>query len=274
MRISSVKYFYLYPKPLIAMNRPIFLLLALTCLLLSCKRNEDNKKENVIQNECNHDYDTTRVVRSNAERLRNHFIQHEIRPKMIINNIDGNENEIKLVNHNIKWTNGKKETILIIDNKQISLKGTTTINEVNNFKKDTLDFTDKWTQMKLYKLDGKDIIAIEMEYSIYKGYPTNLYLLYDTAKKATNYFGAFEAKNGMNLYDFGDDKISFVSQSHLITPACPEDIYNIYSIDNEGIFQLQKMKNGKPYEISHYYTPEGIKEFEGLGQDDWIKKIN
>ncbi|RWW99558.1 hypothetical protein [Flavobacterium cerinum] len=255
------------------MNRSVLLLLALICLLLSCKRSDNNKKENVIHDEYNHDYDTTRIVRSNAERLRNHFIHHEIRPKMMINNIDGNENEIKLANHNIKWINGRKETILIIDNKQISLKGTTTINEVHNFKKDTLNFTGKWTQVKLYKLNGRDIIAVEIEYSIYKDYPTNLYLLYDTAKKTTNYFGAFEAKNGMNLYNFGDDKIRFVSQSHLITPTCPEDIYNIYSIDNEGIFQLQKKRNGKPYEILHFYTPEGIKEFEGLVQDDWIKKI-
>lgn len=250
----------------------LFLLLFYSVTFVSCNENVTLVK--TTHEYCKHDYDTTRIVRSNDERLSNHFRLREIDPEIIINNIEENETDIELPGHKIKWNNTKNETSLNIDNKKLSLKNEVTINEVHNLIKDSVDFANNWKQIKLYKFAGREIIAIKMKYTpcVGIGCSADFYLFYDTKNKSTNYFGTFRSDLEMNLYNFGDGKISFVSQSYLNNPACDEKIYNLYAINDIGIFQLQK-KNGKPYEIHQYYTDEGIKEFERLEQSTWIKKI-
>lgn len=249
------------------------LLLFCSVIFVSCKENVTIKK--TTHEDCKHDYDTTRIVRSNDERLSKYFALHEISPKIIINNIDSSQTNITLGDHSLKWEVIKNQKNLIIDKNIIQLKNEITINEVHNLQKDTLNAAKNWTQIKLYQYSGREIIALEMKY-LHCDDPScisNFYLFYDTKNKSTNYFGTFRSNLEMNLYNFGDGKISFVSQSHLNYPACNARIFNPYTIDDEGIFRLQTKKDGKPYQIEQNYTDEGIKEFERLEQSAWIKKI-
>ncbi|KGO81248.1 hypothetical protein Q763_09200 [Flavobacterium beibuense F44-8] len=270
----NLVYIYTIPyslKQVIIMKNTNLTLLIFSFILFSCTQKKEDKK---IADTCNHNIDTTRIITSNDERLNIHFSDYAIVPAIIINNITGNQTNIDLFSHKIEWFDNEKETYMLIDKQKVSLKDQLTINQVTNLQKDNVDFANNWRQIRLYKYNNKEILLIELVYTPCTGLGCSVsyYLLYDTDKRVANYYGTYAERHQINLFNYGNGEISFVSESNITTPACDQKKYNLYTMDDKGIFQLQRKEDGNPYEIDQYYSEERLKEYEHLTQN-WIKEV-
>lgn len=210
-------------------------------------------------------------------KLKKHFQLYRIKPSIEIINTEGNQTNIQLANHKIKWISTDDETKIKIDNDLFTLKDKETLNIVWD-DKDSVDFVNNWDEIKLYKHNNKEYIGIRMSFSPCTGLgcSVNYFLIYEVATKSKNFFGTFRTENELELFDFSNDnKLDYVSKtfsgdSNDLTPI--EFIYELYSINTEGQFELQKDKNGSSYQIVHTIYPNDTTKKDSL-TDKWITRI-
>lgn len=112
----------------------------LTILLMTTLASCADKKPNDTTAQKTDKIETKIVENENIDtRLKNHFQFYSIKPTIEINNIKGNQTNIQLANHKIKWFNTDDETKIKIDNDLFTLKDKVTLNIVH-YGKDTVDF--------------------------------------------------------------------------------------------------------------------------------------
>ena len=211
------------------------------------------------------------------DKLKQHFEAHKIKPSVQINNTEGNQTDIQLANHKIKWFDKDDETKIKIDNDLFTLKDKVTLNNVN-YGKDSVDFSNNWDEIKLYKHNDREYIGIRMSFApcVGLGCSVDFFLIYDVKTKTKNFFGTFRTDRELELFNYGnDDKIDFVAKTHNgsangSTPI--ERIYELYSMDTNGQFKVQKDSSGLTYQIKHTFFPNDTTKTDKL-TEHWITKI-
>ena len=209
--------------------------------------------------------------------LKQHFEAHKIKPSVQINNTEGNQTDIQLANHKIKWFDKDDETKIKIDNDLFTLKDKVTLNNVN-YGKDSVDFSNNWDEIKLFKHNDREYIGIRMSFApcVGLGCSVDFFLIYDVKTKTKNFFGTFRTDRELELFNYGnDDKIDFVAKTHNgsangSTPI--EYIYELYSMDTNGQFKVQKDSSGLTYQIKHTFFPNDTTKTDKL-TEHWITKI-
>lgn len=256
------------------MNK-LLIILILT-ILVSC----DNRTSNNGTTQTTDSLVTKTEIKENVniiDRVKDHFELRNIKPSIEINNTEGNQTEIQLANHKIKWLDSEDETKIKIDNDIFTLKDKVTLNIVH-YGKDIVDFANNWDEIKLYKHNGREYIGIRMSFSPCTGLGCSVdyFLIYDVKTKAKNFFGTFRTDNEMELFNFNnDDKIDYVAKTfngdaHGSTPI--ELIYELYSMDTNGQFKVQKDNDGLTYQIIHTTFPNDTTKADKL-TEHWITKI-
>ncbi|WP_298145947.1 hypothetical protein [Flavobacterium sp.] len=231
------------------MNK-ILIILILT-ILVSC----DNRTTNNEITQTRDKLVTKTEVNENVDvmdKVKNHFELRSIKPSIIINNTEGNQTDIQLGNHKIKWFNTDDETKIKIDNDIFTLKDKATLNIVH-YGKDTVDFANNWDEIKLFKHNDREYIGIRMSFSPCTGLGCSVdyFLIYDVKTKSKNFFGTFRTDNELELFNFNNDcKIDYLAKTyngdaHGSTPI--EFIYELYSMDTNGQFKMQKDNGGLTY---------------------------
>lgn len=211
------------------------------------------------------------------EKLKAHFELRSIKPSIEINNTNGNQLEIQLGSHLIKWFNTEDETKIKINNDLFTLKDKVTLNNVR-ISKDSVDFANNWDEIKLFKYNDREYIGIRMSFSPCTGLGCSVdyFLIYDVKTKGKNFFGTFRTDNSLELFNFNnDDKIDYVSKTlsgdaHGATSI--EYIYELYSMEPDGKFKEQKDKSGLIYHIKHTIFPDD-KIKEDKFEENWITEI-
>jgi hypothetical protein len=211
------------------------------------------------------------------DKLKQHFEAHKIKPSVQINNTEGNQTDIQLANHKIKWFDKDDETKIKIDNDLFTLKDKVTLNNVN-YGKDSVDFSNNWDEIKLFKHNDREYIGIRMSFApcVGLGCSVDFFLIYDVKTKTKNFFGTFRTDRELELFNYGnDDKIDFVAKTHNgsangSTPI--EYIYELYSMDTNGQFKVQKDSSGLTYQIKHTFFPNDTTKTDKL-TEHWITKI-
>ena len=184
-------------------------------------------------------------VQLDREKLDKYFEKHEIKPVLVINNAEGNQTEIQLSKHIIKWIDTEDESKLKINNDLFSLKDKATLNIVWD-DRDSVDFANNWDEIKLYNVNGRELIGVRMSFHPCTGLGCNVeyFLIYDVETKTKNFFGSFHADNILALYNFNNDnKVDYLAKTfqgdaHGSTPN--EFIYELYSLNEKGQFVIQK----------------------------------
>ncbi len=257
------------------MNR--LLIIIILTILVSC----DNKKPNsgTIQ-QTEKLVTKSKILEIETEinyKLKQHFEHYRIKPSIEINNTEGNQTDIQLANHKIKWFDKDDETKIKIDNDLFTLKDKVTLNIVH-CGKDSVDFTNNWDEIKLFKHNDREFIGIRMSFSPCTGLGCSVdyFLICDVKTKTKNFFGTFRTDNELELFNFSnDDKIDFVAKTfngdaHGSTPI--EFIYELFSMDTNGEFKAQKDNSGLTYQIKHTTFPNDTTKTDELWER-WIAKI-
>ena len=209
--------------------------------------------------------------------LDHYFSEYEIIPSIAVNNTEGNQTEVELSNHRIKWLNTDDETKIKIDNDLFTLKDKSTLNIVWE-NRDSVDFADNWDEIKLYKFNDRKIIGIRMSNHRCNGIgcSVNYFLVYDIQSKTKTFFGTFRTDNKLALYNFkNDEKLDYLSKTFSgdaggSTPM--QFIYELYSMENRGNFILQKNSSGQTYEIKQTTFPNDTTKTETFEQR-WLIEI-
>lgn len=220
------------------------------------------------------------------ENLKYYFRSREIKPSIIVNNVtdsmlkDGDE-VINISNHEVVWTHSDKETKIKIDDDSFSLKNQKTLNIVETEKGD-VDFTDDWDQIKLFEFGDRKIIGISMMSTPCTGIGCRVmnYLIYDLKTKNKNFFGTyrFALDREFGLFDFGNDgTLDFLSgtydgKSEGIGTEF-SNIYQIFSMDDKGVFHLQTDNKGKSYFMKRFYKEDDYEEIDKKFEHYWIEEI-
>jgi len=134
-------------------------------------------------------------------------------------------------------------------------------------------FCNSVQKIKSYKYKNDEIIFLEFTSHPCNGLGCSVsdYLIYNIRSKQVNLFGNFRTAD-LNLYNFPyNKKLSYLSTEYQSTEyqgdfhgATPiHFISRIYSMDNNGVFKLDKDKKGNEYyyEITTFLN-DTIKEFE------------
>ncbi|MCX8483703.1 MAG: hypothetical protein ORO02_00650 [Bacteroidia bacterium] len=211
------------------------------------------------------------------DKLKQHFEAHKIKPSVQINNTEGNQTDIQLANHKIKWFDKDDETKIKIDNDLFTLKDKVTLNNVS-YGKVSVDFSNNWDEIKLFKHNNREYIGIRMSFApcVGLGCSVDFFLIYDVKTKTKNFFGTFRTDRELELFNYGnDEKIDFVAKTHNgsangSTPI--EYIYELYSMDTNGQFKVQKDSSGLTYQIKHTFFPNDTTKADKL-TEHWITKI-
>lgn len=165
----------------------------------------------------------------------------------------------------------KKDSLQIdwikINNNKFSTKNLKTINPRVDGKNQKM-FCNSLQKIKSYKFNNDEIIFLEFTSSPCNGLGCSVsdYLIYNVTNKKINLFGSFRTAN-LNLYDFPfNEKLNYIATEykgdfHGATPI--HFISRIYSMDNHGLFKVNKDKSGKEfyYEVTTF-PRDSIKEFE------------
>ena len=247
-----------------------FLVFIILTIVISCKSKTENKTADLKKQE-------SKISSFDRGRLDHYFSEYEIKPSIVVNNTEGNQTEVQLLTHKIKWIDTDNETKIKIDSDLFSLKDKATINDVWE-KKDIVDFADNWDEMKLYKISGRELIGIRMSNHRCNGLGCSIdyFLIYDCSTKTRNFFGTFRTDNKLALYNFNnDDKIDYLSKTftgdaHGSTPM--EFIYELYSMDRNGRFAQQKTSSGQTYQIKQTTFPNDSTKTETFEQR-WLTEI-
>lgn len=260
------------------MNR-FFILLILT-LFISCKgnktQNSNPASKKILSAKSAEEVNPGQTI---EDRLKRHFELNRITPLIIINNTENNQTEIQLSNHKIEWLNTDNETKIKIDNDLFTLNDKVTLNKVRE-DKDSVNFANNWNEIKLYKHKEREYIGIRIH-----SYPctgigcsVDYYLIYDVKTRTKNFFGTFRTENELELFDFSnDDKIDYVSKTYIEhnDDATEEiiNLYELYSMEINGKFNLQVDSQNKPYFIKRTFNVETDKEIEEKFEQHWITKV-
>lgn len=250
------------------MNR--FIVLVTLTILTSCNNKAENKTADL----------KTQASKASAfdrARLDYYFNKHEIKPSLIVTNTGGNQTEVQLSKHEIKWLNTSDETKIKIDNDLFTLKDKATLNIVWD-NKDSVDFANNWDEMKLYKINDRELIGIRMAFRPCTGLGCSVdyFLIYDLQTKTRNFFGTFRTANKLALYNFNnDDKLDYLSKTFSgdaqgATPM--EFIYELYSMESNGRFVQQKNSGGQTYQIKQTTFPNDTTKTETFEQR-WLTEI-
>lgn len=250
------------------MNRLIAFLILAT--FASCKDKTESKVTNIKTQ-------SNKMSSFDRAKLDYYFDLYEVNPSIAVYNNEGNQTEVQLAKHAIKWLNTDDETKIKIDNDLFTLKDKATINIVwdNN---DSVDFANNWDEMKLYKIKDRELIGIRMSFEPCTGLgcSVNYFLIYDLRTKTKNYFGTFRTDNKLALYNFNnDDKLDYLSKTfngdaHGSTPM--EFIYELYSMEENGHFVQQQNGSGQAYQIRQTTFPNDTTKSETFEQR-WITEI-
>jgi hypothetical protein len=224
--------FYGDVKLLAIDNMKTFTFLIFVTFFFACAYNKKNNSENAL---------SAKSERPITERLDDYFSDFEIKPSIVINNIQSNQTDIQLSTHTIKWINSEKETKIKINNDLFTLEDKETLNVVWEHK-DTIGFANIWNEIKLFKFNHMDLIGIRMTFQPCIG---------------------------------NDDKIDYVSKTFNgdaqgSTPM--EFIYELYSMDDNGQFEMQKNSSGLPYQLKHTTFPNDTTKTDKFEQN-WITQI-
>lgn len=211
------------------------------------------------------------------DRIKSHFEQYRIKPTVEINNIEGNQTDIQLAHHKIKWFNTDNGTKVKIDNDLFTLKDKITVNIVH-LGKDTVGFANNWDEIKLFKHNEKEYIGIRMSFSPCTGLGCSVdyFLIYDVNTKTKNFFGTFRTDNELELFDFlNDNKVDYISKTFNgdaqgSTPM--EFIYELYSMDTNGQFKEQTDNKGLTYQIKVTTFPNDTLKTEEFSEH-WVTQI-
>jgi hypothetical protein len=246
----------------------IYCLVVLT-ILTSCGIDKNKKSVSIDKPE------PTEI--SIHEQLRTYIDKHRITPSITVNNSEGNQTDIQLSNHKIKWINTENEIKIEIDNDIFSIMDKITLNNVQD-SEDSVNFANNWDEIKLYKYDDREIVGIRMLNAPCTGIgcSVNYYLIYDLKTKTKNFFGTFRTDNELALYDFRKDgKVDYLSKSFIGDAQGSTQmkfIYELFSMQPNGQFKQQKDTNGKAYQIIQTTFPEDTTKTD-LFEQDWIEKI-
>lgn len=210
--------------------------------------------------------------------LADYFYTFEIQPSVTVNNTEGNQTRIRIPPHLIRWINTDDETKIMIDSDLFTLKDKVTLNKPWDTGNDSVDLVNNWDQIKLFKVEGKEIIGIRMSYEPCTGLGcgAEYYLLYDVSTKAKNFFGTFNADDQLALYNFdNDDQLDYVSKNFSGDPNGPASTtvtYNLYSMNAGGRFVLQNDRAGQPYRLSVTSFPDDTSTMDRLEQH-WLTVV-
>lgn len=218
-----------------------------------------------------------------SARIGKYLNSHELKPQIVIQNkdIDSFQSEVEVAKHKIKWiyNENDNEVKLQIDNELFSLKDKITLNETEDEQKDSINFFNNWDEINFYKIGERELIGIRMFYyqCVGLGCSVDYYLFYDLKTKTKNFFGTFKTGRDMKLYNFGVNRIDYVSKTFIeIGYGVDKPIshlYNLFSIKDNGEFEIQKDKNGKLYFLKRFFDINNEKESQKKFQQNWIGKI-
>jgi hypothetical protein len=224
--------------------------------------------------------------RSVKERLDYYFLGRELKPWFIVNNLDWDKenSDIAVGGHRIKWTSSyKEETKIDIDGDLFSLKGKFSLNKLDEEESDEareVDFADRWYQIKLYDVNGRQLIGIGMgnHSCTGTGCGVTFFLVYDLKTKSKSFFGSYRIDHEIELYDFGNDgTIDFLSGTYAgASDGVAKEIANIhelYTMDEKGGFKLQLDKTGKKFFFKRTFKAETYKELEKKFIYNWVEEI-
>ncbi len=220
------------------------------------------------------------------ERLKYYFRGREIRPAIIVNNISDSmlkngEEVINISSHKVIWNHSSKETIIKIDNDSFSLKDQKTLNIVDNDKED-VDFANDWDQIKLFEFGDRKLIGISMTNTPCTGIGCRVmfYLIYDLKTKNKSFFGTyrFSLDREFGLFDFGNNgTLDFLSGTYDDGNDAKglefKNIYQIFTMDEKGIFHPQTDNKGKSYFMKRVYKEDDYEEIDGKFEHYWIEEI-
>lgn len=221
------------------------------------------------------------------KKLKFYFRRTEIKPEIIFNNLyfgrrEERKEEIKLLNHRVIWFHSFKETKVKINDHLISLKDKKTLNNVWGEGKDNVDFTNKWNQIKFFKFGDRELIGISMHNDPCTGIGcrVQMTLIYDLKTKTANFFGTYRflLDREFGLYDFGNDgKLNFLSGTYEGESEGINDWflnkYEMFTLNNDGVFQLQSNGKGDPYFMKRVYKEENYEKIDEKFEYEWIEEI-
>jgi hypothetical protein len=219
------------------------------------------------------------IKESVEKKLEYYLYGREIKPSVIVNNTEYNQTEIDLENNKIKWIRSEKETKVNINGDLITIKDKSSLNKADESRKIQGNIVDNWREIKLFKGNDRKLIGINMGSEFCTGLmcSVSFYLIYDLKTKSKNFFGDFRTGIEMKLYDFENNgTIDFLSTTNdfTYTPGLEiKHIYNLYTLDEKGIFQLQKDSSQNPYFIKRVFSSDDNKEFHNKFEQNWIEKI-
>ena len=231
--------------------------------------------------------------KSIEKRLKRYFERHKIKPSMVINNeYNGARDErveiIKVSNHKITWFHSYKEPKIKINDDLFTLEEKVSLNNADDSRKIEGKIVNNWIQIKLFKVNGRELIGIEMGNDPCTGLMCSVtfFLIYDLKTKSKNFFGDFRINNELKLYDFRNNgMIDFLGTTNVgftYTAGFEfKHIYELYTLDKKGNFQRQLHINQKPFYFKRtfktlevrYKDDEDYKELEKKFEQNWMEEI-
>lgn len=173
----------------------------------------------------------------------------------------------------------KKDSVSIdwikINEDKFTIENLKTINPRLNGKNEKM-FCKSLQNIKSYKFNNDEIIFLEFVSSPCSGLGCSVsdYLIYSVNYRKINLFGSFRTTN-LSLYKFPfNKKLNYISTEYKgdfngETPI--HFISRIYSMDNKGLFKVERDKSGKEYYYEVTTFPkDSIKEFEY--KINWFQK--
>lgn len=237
----------------------------------------EEKKPKILQN-------TPRTKGLVEKKFENYLLSHKIKPLLTIeNDYNGARNEreetIKVSNHKVTWFHSFEESKLKIDDDIITIKDKSSLNSADSSGKIECKIVNNWRKIKFFKINGRDLIGIEMGNDPCTGLMCSVtfFLIYDLKNKSQNFFGDFRIDYELKLYDFGNNgTIDFLGTNNDFTYTAGmkiTHIYNLYTLEKNGNFQLQKDKNKKPYFIKRVFISDDESEIDDNFEQKWVEKI-
>lgn len=222
------------------------------------------------------------------EGLEDYFIGTEIRPRVIVNNIDAEEfrygGEIAVGDYRIKWTGSyKEETKIDIAGDVFPLNGKLSLNHLETDPNDEMrevDFANMWDQVKLYEFGDRKLMGISMSNFPCTGIGcgVSFFLIYDLKTKNKTFFGGYRIPGELKLFDFGNDGTVdylcgiYSGDPHGVAREI-SNIYELYTMDENGNFQLRHDKNGKKYFIKRTFNAKTSDEIDRKFETNWLEEI-
>ncbi len=222
--------------------------------MFACKQEQ---AENVVIQK--HQVDITAHIQDTTSKeeydIDAYFNRYKIQPMAIVLNTY-TESEISIFYHKIKWIDKDGMNTIRIDGKLIDLETKVTLNPVWDKGGDSVKFINNWDEIKYYRLNGNEFIAVRMHFNPFAGLGCSVYyfLVYDFKNKTENYFGTFRTDEELNLYSFNNnDQIDYLSRTFVGDAQGATEmnfITELYSLNKKGAFVLQKDSNGAPFQIN------------------------